>query len=266
MVRSVRTHWPEYLSEATGLGLFMVAAGLCATLLEHPASPAREALPSAFLRRGLMGGAMGLALIGLIYSPWGRRSGAHLNPALTLAFWRLGKVAWRDAVGYMTAQFLGGVAGTTVVVLLLGDLFRTPPIQALATLPGDLGTGAAFAAEAAMTFTLMLMILLVSHAPRLARFTGLAVGLLIAGFITFEAPLSGTSLNPARTVASALPSGTWTDVWVYFAAPTLGGLAAAQAYLWLRCDPVHCAKLLHCSGGHCVFCNCPPDKPPAVPG
>ncbi len=245
--------------EAALLGVFMMAAGLCATLLEYPASPAHLALADAFTRRALMGVAMGLAIAGLIYSPWGQQSGAHLNPAMTLAFWRLGKVTPWDAVFYIAAQFIGGLAGTMVVALLLGDWFLAPPIRAIATTPGDAGAGMAFLAEVAMTFVLMLLVLWVSNTPRVARYTGLVVGLLVACYITFEAPLSGTSLNPARTVASAVPARTWTAVWVYLAAPALGMLAAAQIYLLLHGrDKVHCAKLCHGSRCRCIFCDLAP--------
>jgi aquaporin Z len=98
-----RTHWPEYLMEAAGLGIFMVSACGFGTLLEYPASPVRQAIPDPLARRALMGLAMGLTAIALVYSPWGKRSGAHLNPAVTWTFWRLGKVAPRDALAYPLA-------------------------------------------------------------------------------------------------------------------------------------------------------------------
>ena len=89
---AVLQHWPEYLIEALGLGLFMLSACLFVTLLEHPNSPVRQTVTDPFVRRIPMGLAMGLTAVGLIYSPWGQRSGAHLNPSVTLTFWRLGKV------------------------------------------------------------------------------------------------------------------------------------------------------------------------------
>jgi len=92
MLDAIRGHWPEYLTEAAGLGLFMLSACVFTTLLEYPGSPAHQAIADPFLRRVLIGIAMGLTAVGLIYSPWGQRSGAHLNPSVTLAFWRLGKV------------------------------------------------------------------------------------------------------------------------------------------------------------------------------
>src|SRR5687767_12327179 len=83
-VDALRRHWPEYLMEAAGLGLFMISAGLFGTLLFFPGSPLAESLPDPMARRALMGLIMGLTAIAIIYSPWGQQSGAHLNPAVTL--------------------------------------------------------------------------------------------------------------------------------------------------------------------------------------
>src|SRR5262245_62254999 len=88
-VTNFRHHWHEYAMEGALLGLFMVAACGFATVLEHPASPVHQALPVGHVRRVIMGLAMGLTAIGLIYSPWGQQSGAHMNPALTLTYLRL---------------------------------------------------------------------------------------------------------------------------------------------------------------------------------
>jgi len=151
---ALRRHWPEYLIEATGLGVFMIMAGVCVMLLEHPRSALAHAIPSADLRPALIGIAMGLTAIAIIYSPWGRQSGAHLNPAVTLTFLRLGKVSPADALFYVLAQFAGGVAGTLVLAAALGEWFILPPISAVATLPGRPGEVVAFGAEVAIAFVL----------------------------------------------------------------------------------------------------------------
>src|SRR5581483_12298476 len=97
-------HWPEYLIEGWALGCFMISAGVFATLLGSPRSPLYIFIPSATFRTVLVGLAMGATAIALIHSPWGKRSGAHMNPAVTLTFLRLGKVAPVDAVFFILAQ------------------------------------------------------------------------------------------------------------------------------------------------------------------
>src|ERR1700759_2549094 len=103
MLEALKKHWPEYLMEAAELGIFMISASVFTIMLFPPASPAVHAIASDFVRRALTGFAMGITAIALIYSPWGKQSGAHINPAVTLTFLRLGKVAPWDAVFYVAA-------------------------------------------------------------------------------------------------------------------------------------------------------------------
>ncbi len=254
MWNALKKHWPEYLMEAAGLGIFMVSASVFTILLYHPASPAVRVLPEEFPRRVLMGLAMGLTAIGIIYSPWGKQSGAHLNPAVTLTFFRLGKVAPWDAVFYVVAQFAGGVAGVAFVAAVAGKLLAHPSVNYVATLPGSGGTSAAFVGEVIIAFILMSVVLVVSNTQKLARFTGLFAGACVAAFITFEAPISGMSMNPARTFGSAMLPQLWDSLWIYFLAPPLGMLAAAAGYLRLK-HAVGCAKLHHQNKLRCIFCE-----------
>ena len=169
-------HWPEYFIEAVCLGLFMLSAAGFATLLQHPASPVSPWLPDPLTQRVPMGLAMGASAMALIYSPLGRRSGAHMNPAVTLAFLHLGKIAPRDAAGYMAAQFAGGAAGIVLATAVLHGLPADPSVNYVATLPGGAGQAAAFAAEVAISFLMMTAVLWISNTPRAARFTGVAAG------------------------------------------------------------------------------------------
>jgi aquaporin Z len=252
--RALVTHWPEYLIEAAGLGIFMISACVFGTLLGHPTSPVVHAVPSPLARRALMGVAMGLTAIALIYSPWGRRSGAHFNPATTLTFWRLGKVASADALLYGAAQAIGGLAGIVLAAALLGALLADRDVNYVATLPGSVGPLGAFVAEVVITFVLMSVVLSVSNNARMARLTGLCTGALVATYITVEAPLSGMSMNPARSLASAVPAGAWTPLWIYFTAPPLGMLLAAELFVRRRgLASVFCAKLHHDTTHRCIF-------------
>jgi aquaporin Z len=253
-VHTLSKHWPEYVIEAVCLGLFMVSAAGFATLLQHPSSPLAGWSPSPLLRRIPMGVAMGLTLISLVYSPLGRRSGAHMNPALTLTFMRLGKVAPPDAVGYIVAQFAGGACGIVAATWMFRGLPAHPAVNYAATTPGMSGSMIAFIAEGLISFLMMSMILTMSNHPRLAKFTGLCAGALVAIYITFEAPLSGMSMNPARTFGPAMLAHTAATLWIYFTAPLAGMLLAAENYVRIHARPiVHCAKLYHPKNARCIF-------------
>jgi aquaporin Z len=262
---ALRKHWPEYLIEAWALGSFMVSAGLVATLLGRPTSPIHQAIPDAIWRNLAGGVAMGLTAVALIHSAWGKRSGAHMNPAVTLTFLRLRKIRPPDALFFVLAQFIGGTAGVLLVAGLLGHAFTDPPVNYAVTLPGSQGSGVAFGAELAISGFLMLTLLLFASSRLLARFTGVAAGGLVATYITFESPLSGMSMNPARSFASAAPGMHWEHFWIYLVAPVLGMLAGAEIFLILTgARRALCAKLLHPLGVRCIHCGYEPTVSPST--
>lgn len=240
--------------ESAELGLFMVSACTVTALLEHPASLVRQSLPSALLRMALTGLAMGLTLLALIHSSWGKRSGAHMNPATTLMFFRLGKIATWDAVFYVCFQFIGGLAGVIFSLAILGRIVKHPSVNFAATQPGSFGAPAAFIAELIISFALALTVLTASNHARLSRFTPYFAAALVATYITLEAPLSGMSMNPARTLGSAIPAHAFHALWIYFTAPPIGMLVAAELYLRLRSgQAVYCAKYHHNNSMRCIF-------------
>jgi len=254
--QALSQHWPEYLMEAGGLGFFMISACLFGALLEFPGSPVHQAIPSVLLRRLLMGLAMGSTLIAIIYSPWGKQSGAHLNPSVTLTFLRLGKVKVWDAAFYVLFQFLGGVTGVALVAAFFGAVVAHPAVRYVVTVPGKHGLLVALGAEFVIAFLTMSLILGLTNSPRLEPYTGLWAGLVVATYITVEAPFSGMSMNPARSFSSALAADFWNGIWIYFTAPPVGMLAAAELYLWLRGrHAVGCAKLHHSNDKRCIFCG-----------
>jgi aquaporin Z len=253
-VRTLPKHWPEYAMEAAGLSLFMVSAAGFATLLQHPASPVSRWTASPLVRRIPMGVAMGLTLIALVYSPIGRRSGAHMNPALTLTFMRLGKVAPLDAVGYVLGQFVGGLVGIVAATWIFRGLPAHPSVNYVATIPGPGGAAVALVAEAAISFGMMLLVLIVSNTRGLAHFTGVCAGMLVAAYITIEAPLSGMSMNPARSLGPAMLARAESTLWVYFTGPLTGMLLAAELYVLMKGHAgVECAKLHHPRNAPCIF-------------
>jgi len=254
---ALKEHWPEYLMEAAELGLFMFSACTFTVLLYHPSSPVAQTIHDGVWRRLLMGTAMGLTAIAIIFSPLGQRSGAHFNPSVTWTFFRLGKIEAVDAAFYTLFQFAGGIAGVTVASLSLRTLVSHRSVNYAVTLPGTNGPIVAFFAEIIISFILMTVVLNVSNTKRLARWTGMFAGALVATYITLESPISGMSMNPARTLSSAVGAQVWMSLWIYFVAPPLGMLLAAEIYRRLNAGrSIACAKLHHYNNQRCIFrCN-----------
>jgi len=251
-VDCLRFHWPEYLMESAEVGLYLFFTCVFASLLLPPASPVRHFIGSSLELRALMGLAIGTTVIGIVISPWGQQSGGHFNPALTFAFYRLGKMGLPDALIYIVAQFAGAIGGVCIARYLLP--IGRPAIRYAVTAPGVRGSAVAFIAELTISFILMSTVLVSFNREKLAHYTPYLVGFLYAIFITLEAPLSGMSMNPARSFGPAFHVNYWHAIWPYFTAPTLGMLIAAEVFLRSR-GGVHpfCAKLHHANDKRCIF-------------
>jgi aquaporin Z len=260
------------VSELLGTGIMMANGVAAIALCWAPGSPLPQLFPSEHLRLLLTGLLFASGATLVIYSPLGQRSGGHLNPAVTLAFWILGKISGVDAIGYGLSQTMGAVAGVLVAGWLVGAPARS--IRDGLTLPGPgYSLATAFAAEVGITFLLVLLILVFVDIPRIARFTGVAAGMLVALLVAVEAPVSGTSLNPARSFAPALVTATFSDLWIYLLAPPLGAAIAAGTFRsrLLAHHPPFCAKLYHSRKHRCIFSGCgyrllDPGKSAARPG
>lgn len=225
MIQALRSNWPNYLIEAWALGMFMVSATCFAGLTG-------QAVADPLPRRCLMGLAMGLTAAGLIYSGWGRRSGAHMNPAVTLTFFYLKKISRYDAFWYISAQFAGGIGAMLLFKLLFPAFISAPEVNYVQTQPGMAGAGAAFGAELVISFGLLLTVLYSSNFERTAPYTGVFAGTLLMLYIIVEDPLSGVSMNPARSLASAAAAGNFRNMWIFMVAPVAGMLSAAL--VWKR--------------------------------
>lgn len=240
--------------EVAELGWYLFMACVTTTLLQHPASIVRQYVSSGIARRALMGLVMGATAIVIVISPFGKRSGGHFNPAITLAFYRLGKVEFWDTWFYGIAQFLGAIGGVGVARYALRGALGHPAVRYAATVPGMRGNAVAFAAELTISFFLMISILIATNHKTLAPYTAYFAGLLIAIYYVFEAPLSGMSTNPARTFGSALQANEWRTLWIYFVAPSAGMLAAGEVFLRVRGGAApYCAKLHHANNKRCIF-------------
>ncbi|NNM85675.1 MAG: aquaporin family protein, partial [Phycisphaerales bacterium] len=231
LAQAIKTHWPLYLIEGFLLACFMISASAATILFMGAHSPVAHAVTSPWLRRIGIGIAMGGTAVLLIYCPWGKRSGAHMNPAFTLSFLWLKRIAPADALGYAVGQFAGGALGVLAAVAMFGNAkMSQPTVDYVVTIPGPWGVGVAWLGEFAIGFILIAAVLLLNRSPKLAPRTGLACGVLIALFVVFEAPLSGFSMNPARTFGSAVVADVWQAWWIYFSAPILGMLTGVEVH------------------------------------
>lgn len=249
MATAWRRHWPYYTVEAVELAVFISCASVLAVVVEHPASPVRQALGGATTRRAVQGILMGLVVVGTVYSPWGKRSGAYMNPALTLAFWQMGKISGPDAIWYSLAQVAGAIGAAQFWALVLGTWYAHPVVHYATTkpLPRPGGELLAFAAEFVISFLLIVVVLGTLHCQKLKKRTGWVLGGLIACYIIVEAPLSGMSLNPARSLGPALVAGDYHGLWLYCVAPPLAmWLATVLFRRFYQGNSLACAALAGC--------------------
>jgi len=201
---------------AEGLGTFaLVFAGTGAIVI--------NAVSGGVITHAGIAITFGLIVLAMIYT-FGDVSGAHLNPAVTIAFAAAGRFPWRSVPGYMMAQLSGAFAASG----LIGFLFPNHPTLG-ATLPAG-SAGQSFILEAVLTFILMLVILSVSTGAKEKGITaGIAIGAVIGLEAMFAGPISGASMNPARSIAPAVMSGHLEHLWVYLAGPVMGALLAIPA-------------------------------------
>ncbi len=249
-----RDHLPEYAAEAALVAAFVTIDCLAVIGFKHPASPLAALLPDAWTRRLGVGMVLAAATALLVLSPWGQRSGAHMNPAITLTYLLLRKIRPPDAFAYVAAQALGAFGALLILSLALPAPVMHPAVNYGASMPGPLGETAAFAGEFGIAFVLMFAVLWVSNTPRWARHTPFFVAALVVAFVTWEAPLSGATMDPAFATASDYFGKAWGGWWLYFVAPTIAMPLAAGFYHLTR-RRVYCAKLFHHHGKRCIF-NC----------
>jgi len=234
MLELFKRHRREYLMETVGLAGFVLGAGLLTVFLEHPDFPAMQSSfggeENAIWRRIPLGILMGAYISGIVYL-FGKKSGAHINPATTWAFFRLGKINFADACFYTAAQFVGGTAAALVLKFWLGKWFAHPLINfGVTEMKPPHVPMTAFVAEFIISFVLMFVVLIFISSKRLEKYAAVVTGVLIALYLIFELPFSGMSLNPARSFAAALAANKWEHLWIYFVAPPLAMLLAAEIY------------------------------------
>jgi aquaporin Z len=240
-----RLHPRLYLAEAAGTALLVFCGLSMVIAFSAPGGVLATLVPSAALRRALAGACFGGVGALITISPLGRISGAHINPAVSFAFWLERKLAWRDTLGYVLAQLLGAVLGA-VPLLLWGATGRS--IEYGSTRVGaQISVWVALAGEVLATLALVLAIFITAAHARTRRFTPWTLPPLFAWLVWWEGPWSGASTNPARSLGPALLSGQWDEFWIYVLGPLLGaGFAVALLRLpWLAEHRVQVARLFH---------------------
>ena len=250
------SHLPEYGIEAAGLAAIVFVAALVTAIVTT-----RLGAISPLHQRVLEAALVAATVLAMTYSPWGKRSGAHYNPAVTLTFLALGRMRRSDAACYIAAQAVGALIGIAAAALIAGAALRDPPVFWIVTRPGADGTLAALAGEFAVAFLLMSTVLVAGGIPALKPFVGVFAACLVFLFICVEAPLSGFSMNPARSLASALSAGTWNGFWIYVLAPPAGMLAAALVNRSVPSLPcTRCAKVQGSPHHRCIHCGYEPGR------
>ena len=237
-------HLVEWGCELLGTAILLIG-GLSAVCLDFgshsPIAAHLHSTSARLLLTGLLFPGVG-SLVAL--SPIGRRSGAHLNPAVTLGFWCHRKVHPHDLAGYVVAQLVGALVGTAVVLGLWGARARSVTVGV--TSPGHGLDGVeAMLVEAGMTAALVLVVLVFTSSASTMRWTPLVTWLLVAGFVWQVAPYTGTSLNPARSFGPAVIEPRFASFWVYVVGPLAGALLAVAVNHYLPTHPPVTTKLFH---------------------
>ncbi len=233
MLALIGRHWRHYLAEAVGLGFFMLGASVITTQLRWREAWLHHYVSNPFAQLAVLGALMVFVVLAIIYSPWGNKSGAHINPAVTLAMLRLGKIEPYDAFFYIVAQFAGGIVAVQLCGLMLGRGYTKLGTDYVMTRPGPAGPTAAFVAEWIIAFVLMMVLMWALSDAKREKFAGVFIAVLIGFYLVVEEPYSGMSLNPARSFASAWAAREWHDLWIYFVAPISATLCAAELFRWM---------------------------------
>ena len=230
MKSSFRKNYIHYLQEALGLAIFMISACFFGGILEAKNSFIHLAITNDFLRLLIMGAMMGLTAYFIFTSPFTSPSGAHINPAVTMVFFRLGKMEVWDVVFYIIFQLLGGLIAVYTMALLMRGTLTAPPVNYEVTVPGKHGIAMAAITEFIIAFVMITMVLFTSANNGLKKYTQIIAACLVCTNVIVAGPISGFGMNPSRTIASAVPAHIYTSFWIYMIVPFAGMLSAAEVF------------------------------------
>lgn len=231
-----------FFSELAGTALLLLVGLSVVIVMFGAGSPAARIVPGEAIRRAITGFLFGLTGAAIAVSPLGKASGAHINPAVSFGFWFAGKLNPEIFGVYVSAQLAGAILGC-LPLLLWGRLGRS--VIYGATVPGEgHGLAAAFAGEVLTTFAMITLLCVFLAFRNLRRFTPLLFPPLYSLMVAIEAPVSGTSTNPARSLGPAVVSGRWDGWWIYWTGPLLGAFLALLLFRAFA-RRIEVAKLYH---------------------
>lgn len=234
MKAAFKKNWKHYLQEALGLAIFMISACFFSALIFSEKGLWYNAIPSVTWKNIVMGSAMGLTALFIFYSPWTAPSGSQINPAVTLTFLRLDKMCRYDALFFSLFQVAGGLLAVLIMQKIMGSVLIDSPVNSAVTVPGKPGMWWALLIEILIAFVTMSMVLFTSGSDKWKNYTRIIAGCLVCTWVIVAGPISGFGMNPARSLASALPANIWTAFWIYLFVPFIGMLLAAEFYLMVE--------------------------------
>ena len=213
-----------YASEFFGTAILMIAGISAISLSFGENSQVGSLIPNQMLRLAFAGAGFGLGAVVVVYSILGQTSGGHLNPALTIAFWMQDKIETKKLAPYIVSQCLGSLAGTTLVAIVIPELSSSVG-HGVTNVAEIITPGIAILLEAFLMMLFVLMIFWMTASHDRSRYTGLMVFLYLVVFVPLEGPLTGTSINPARSIGPAIVANNYADLAVYIIGPIIGAVA-----------------------------------------
>jgi aquaporin Z len=226
-----------FISEAVGTALLLFC-GLSIVIFNWgEGSVVANWIPSVLIRTILTGFMFGCVGCLIALSTVGKISGAHINPAVSIAFWLRGKMATNVMIGYIAGQMIGAVIGCLPLLLIWGK--QGSSIQYGITLPAGAGVGRAFLSEVLATACLILYLYIFIGRKNLRNYTPFGIPILYSILNIFFASPSGDSTNPARSFGPAVITGNFSHYWLYWVAPVIGVLLVTAFFKWRRVNHVY---------------------------
>ena len=220
--------------EGFGLFIFMVSACFFGGILEHQSATFNIGIANPKIRLLIMGIAMGTTALVIFLSPLTSPSGAFINPSVTIMRWRLGQLSLEKLIWYSVFQTIGGLVAVYLMQFLMGTILTEPPVNFVVTVPGkNISDVQAALMETSTAFFMIAMVLFISD-TKFSKTVPYLSALLVGVYVYVAGPVSGFGMNPARTIASAIPANIYSSFWIYMLCPTFGMLIAGELYVIIK--------------------------------